>query len=292
MKYQYRKEIMNDSRSRAAFNRLAGDTFHLSFEPWYQAGWWSPRYHPYTLFDGDAAIANVSANRMVILWGGRRFQMIQLGTVMTDEAYRGQGLSRLLLEAVIEAEIGQTDAIYLFANQSVLDFYPRFGFQKLLQYQSGMKLAKAAGEAVRLDPDQAEDVAVLRRCYQKRNPFSRLQSVDYFGLLMFYCMAPMKRHIYYSAAYDAVMIAERKGEVCHCYEIYSDAGQDFMALLEAMAPEGCNTVEFHFTPSPEYEYQYTEVEPERDTLFVRNGNSDIAALLAAGKYMFPELSHA
>lgn len=291
MNYQYRKDIMNDSQSRAAFNRLAGDTFHLSFEQWYQAGWWSPRNRPYTLFDGDAAIANVSANRMVIQWEGRRFQMLQLGTVMTEEAYRCQGLSRRLLETVIEAEIGQTDAIYLFANQSVVDFYPRFGFQKLLQYRCGMKLAKAAGEMVRLDMERAEDVAVLRRCYGQNNPFSRIQSVDYFGLLMFYCMAPMKEHVYYSAACDAVMIAEQKGNVCHCYEIFCDAGQDFTTVLETMAPEGTDQVEFQFTPPPGYEYQYTEMDPKQDTLFVLNGNAEIAALFAAGRYMFPELSH-
>lgn len=49
---------------RSAFNKLVDKVFNISFEAWYQAGYWHKKYIPYTLFDGDKAVANVSVNIM------------------------------------------------------------------------------------------------------------------------------------------------------------------------------------------------------------------------------------
>ena len=54
---------------------------------------------------------------------------------MTDPKYRGKGYSRILMEAIMKEYEGKVDGIYLYANDSVLDFYPRFGFTKRDEYQ-------------------------------------------------------------------------------------------------------------------------------------------------------------
>ena len=122
------KNIRDDAALRSSFNRLAEKTFDLNFENWYQNGYWKENYIPYAAVREGQVIANVSVNPMTFSENGILHHYIQLGTVMTDSAFRGQGLCRLLMEAVEKDWADRAEAIYLFANDTVLDFYPRFGF--------------------------------------------------------------------------------------------------------------------------------------------------------------------
>lgn len=127
--YAFTKFCRDHITRRLAFDDLAQSIFGLSFEPWYQNGHWSDKYIPYTLFDGDLAVANVSVNTMTFTSANAgRLHGIQLGTVMTHPAYRGRGLSRFLMEQVLAEWKDKWDFLYLFANDTVLDFYPQFGF--------------------------------------------------------------------------------------------------------------------------------------------------------------------
>ena len=42
------KNYRNNDALRRSFNRLAGDTFGLDFEDWYQNGYWGENYNPYS----------------------------------------------------------------------------------------------------------------------------------------------------------------------------------------------------------------------------------------------------
>ena len=116
---------------------------------------------PYVLADGDRVIANVSVNRMDMLWRGQAKQYIQIGTVMTDEAYRGKGLSKFLIETVLHDWKDRCDAIYLFANRTVLDFYPKFGFVKAVEHQQSFSLAPQPGDFQKLDMQKRAPQAVV-----------------------------------------------------------------------------------------------------------------------------------
>ena len=94
----------------------------------YQEGGWGTDYIPHVLADGQTVAANVSVNKMTFLHRGKRRQWIQLGTVMTHPDYRGNGLGRFLMEKIL-SEYKNSEAVYLFANDTVLDYYPKFGFQ-------------------------------------------------------------------------------------------------------------------------------------------------------------------
>lgn len=121
--------------NRTSFDALAQRVFGLSFEQWYRDGYWTDRYKPYVLLDGGTVVASIAVNRMQTMWRGKGRSYIQLGTVMTDPQYRKQGLSRCLMEQVLRDYCRSCDAVYLFANDSALDFYPRFGFERAVEYQ-------------------------------------------------------------------------------------------------------------------------------------------------------------
>lgn len=140
MNYRLEKNVMENDALRKAYNELAEQTFGLNFESWYQSGYCGNSHIPYTLFDGTKAVSNISVNRMEIQYQGKVRNYIQLGTVMTDPAYRNQGLSRFLMGEVLKDWKENCDAVFLFADQSVLDFYPRFGFERQMQYQYETKI--------------------------------------------------------------------------------------------------------------------------------------------------------
>ena len=129
MDYTLVKQVRDNAPLRESFFALARRVFGLSFEEWHRAGWWTDRYVPYTMVyrDGSAA-ANVSVNRIDTVWRGEALRLVQLGTVMTAPEHRGKGLARSLMEAVLD-DWGRTcDGVYLYANGTVLEFYPKFGF--------------------------------------------------------------------------------------------------------------------------------------------------------------------
>lgn len=53
---------------------------------------------------------------------------------MTDANYRNKGLIREILQEIEYDYAEKFDGYFLFANASVLDFYPKFGFVKWDEY--------------------------------------------------------------------------------------------------------------------------------------------------------------
>lgn len=91
---------------------------------------------------------------------------------MTAPAYRNRGLSRRLMEAVLSDWRTQCDGIYLYANDTVLDFYPKFGFLKAEEYGFSRPIAPSPAPFVRLDMDKEESVRLLYSYYEKGNPIN------------------------------------------------------------------------------------------------------------------------
>ena len=91
-------------------------------------------YIPYTLLCKDDAVANVSVNVLDFKTLEGFKHCIQIGTVMTKKNFRELGLSRFLMEQVLQEWDSKCDLIYLYANKSVLDLYPKFGFNPVKEY--------------------------------------------------------------------------------------------------------------------------------------------------------------
>ena len=82
------KNYRNDNLLRRSFNELAKQVFGIDFEPWYQKGYWTDNYQPYSITEENRVVANVSVNRTNMLYNGKKMNLIQLGTVMTASEYR------------------------------------------------------------------------------------------------------------------------------------------------------------------------------------------------------------
>lgn len=233
MEFEIRKNVMPDPAARQSFDALARQVFGLSFEGWYQSGYWTESNLPYTLLSQETALANVSVNRLEVLLDGKRRRYIQLGTVMTRPDCRRQGLAKRLMEEVLRDWADRCDGMFLFANETVLDFYPQFGFRREIQYQYTLPVPTARGGARKLSVDSPQDLALLRACYKRGNPFSALQVVENFGLLMFYCGSFLKDCVYYIPQQNAVAVARQEGPVLQCMDIFG--GSDLEEILSQTA---------------------------------------------------------
>ena len=210
------KHYMADDGLRAALNALTRQTFGFDFEKWYAGGGWEGDYLPYSLMEGGRMLANVSANRMRFLQNGQERRYIQLGTVMTDAAYRRRGLAAQLMRAAMDDLRGECDGFYLFGDLSALGFYDRLGFSRITETRYALRgearqaaLARAAQRAVveRFLPVNREDVSVSERYRQSlvtAVPCAALEHVNRRSLHLFYTMS--MKTVRYCAELDAFCV--------------------------------------------------------------------------------------
>lgn len=287
--YGFSTDIRENEQIRKSFNLLARNTFGLDFEPWYQKGYWGSDYIPYVLMDGAMVVSNVSVNIINTRWEGQVRRYIQLGTIMTSKEYRGRGLSRWLMKKVLDDWKDKCDAVYLFANDSVLDFYPKFGFIRASEYQCHKDISKMDKKARKLDMSKAQDRQLLLSAYKLSNPFSALPMEGNEGLLMFYCSQFMKENVYYIEQYEAVVIAEYDDESLLCYDVFCQHKCTLDDILCALAEKTTRKAVLGFAPKQVDSYEITELHEEDTTLFILSGKEN---LFINNKLMFPLLSHA
>ena len=217
---EFVKHYMEDDRLRAALNALTRKTFGFDFEGWYAAGGWEGDYLPYSFMDGDRMIANVSVNRMRFLQNGQERHYVQLGTVMTDEAFRRQGLASQLMRAAMDDMRGACDGFYLFGDLSALGFYDSLGFSRITETRYALRedarqaLAGRAGqrrESALFSPVAPGDAALAARYREalcESAACSALEHVNRRSLHLFYTRS--MKTVRYCPELDAFCVLGRE----------------------------------------------------------------------------------
>lgn len=283
------KSVRDDEELRRSFNELAKKTFDLDFEDWYQNGFWGNNYIPYSVVMDGKVVANVSVNRTDMLWNGSKKHLIQLGTVMTEETCRNQGMIRRLMEETWQDFGAEADGIYLFANDSVLDFYSKFGFRKAVEYQYS-KLVSGQGEklakAVPMKEDR--DWKKLVKAIEGSVPQGRFELTGNPGLIMFYVTKFMQDCVYILPKQQAYVIAETKGDELVLYNIFAPDRVEPETVAEAFG-KGIRKLSLCFVPWEDSGYE-KEILCEEDSTFFVKGN--LFAEFEREQFRFPELAHA
>lgn len=287
--YKLVKNYRNDHNLRQRFNELAKKTFGIDFEDWYQNGYWNEKYNPYSIVEDGRVIANVSVNITQMMLDGEQKCLIQLGTVMTEDCYRNQGLIRKIMEAIDEDYEGKIDGIYLFANESVLDFYPKFNFKKALEYEYSKKVSiKKDRTMMPIVMNNKKAWSRLEQVMDKHITHSRFSAVDSNELVMFYVTKYMQENVYYDEKLDTYVIAEINGDEILIYNIFSAFEISMDTIIEAFGKE-INKVRLGFIPQNAEGYTITEVREQDTTLFLKG--IDVKTFEKA-QVMFPTLVHA
>lgn len=283
------KNYNNNDALRLSFNELARKTFGLDFEDWYQNGYWGDNYNPYSIVDDGKIVANVSVNLIDILWDGCKKHFIQLGTVMTEENYRNRGLIRQIMEEVEKDYGDSADGMYLFANDSVIDFYPKFGYRKASEYQCSKNVSFTKDRSIIQVPmNNKKEWLVLEERIRNSATFGNFDMTDNSDLIMFYVTKFMQENVYYDKQQDAYVIAEIEDGELLIHNIFSMQKVNLDKVIESFGKE-IKHVALGFTPDNKCGYTISEVREEDTTLFIKG---DGFADFESSELMFPTLSHA
>ncbi len=299
MKYAFTNTVRTNDTLRKSFNELTQKTFWFNFEDWYESGHWQEMYIPHVLLDGEKVVSNVSVNLIQFDIKGESKTYIQLGTVMTDEAYRGQGLNREIMEKIMAEYKDKVDGIYLFGNDEVLEYYPKFGFvpakeyEYYAPYENGIDASPY--EVQKVDMEDKTESAKLYEVIKKytteggkTNQNDGLYMSHNLGLYQFWFAAGFGKNIYYLPENGCYIVAEMEDEILRIHQIF---GREKVDILRFAKTFGDNVKEVVLG--------YTPVE--KSGLFVREHKEEDCTLFILGEdllrierdeMIFPVLSHA
>ena len=292
--YNYITNYKNDEKLRNDLHILTQKIWGFDFEKWYKSGYWEDNCLLYSLSDGHKIVSHITVSVIDFIILGKKKKFVQLGTVTTDEEYRKQGLNKFLLEKVLHEWKDKSDLIYLFANDSVLNYYPPFGFVRVNEYIATKKIesTKNAYNVRKLDINNQFDHELLYKKAKNAIPLFNISMVDNAGLIMFYCnyfeKFSFKEKLYYIESLDIVIVAEYTDNDCILYDILSTQEVETEVIINAMCTEQTQNVLMYFMPKDNKDYEIKLLKEDDTTLFVMG---DEQKLFKEEKLIFPILSH-
>lgn len=180
------------------------------------------------------------------------------------------------------------DGFFLFANDSVLDFYPKFGFQKAQEYRFCADISQSSDSNIELVPMKTkQDWQYFLK--EKGQRFSNgILRLNTDGLMMFYLTQFMQNNVYYIKALDAFAIAEIDDTTLILYDVFSKDPVDVLAVCNSFG-NSVNKAELAFVPKETRMLKRYEYKEADTTLFVRGDNliEDMSSLLS-----FSKIAHA
>lgn len=283
-------EIIKNYRTneilRRSFNKLAENTFGLNFESWYQNGFWNDLYIPYSIIKNDEVIANVSVNLIDISSDEQTLHLIQLGTVMTKTEYRNLGLIRKIMTEIEKDFAGRIDGMFLFANDAVLNFYPKFGFEKAKEFQYSKQVNNAQKATIKHSPMKSKNEwNVLVKAIKSNKFCGGFDMTNNSDLVMFYVSSFMQNNVYYNEELRAYVIADIDGDSLYIHNVFADSQIELDEIIASFG-DSIKKVTLGFVPKVTNGYDVKELKEDDTTLFVRGFS------LGNKKLMFPTLSHA
>lgn len=283
-------EIIKNYRTneilRHSFNKLSENTFGINFENWYQNGFWNDLYIPYSITENNEIIANVSVNLIDIRSNERTLHLIQLGTVMTKEEYRNQGLIRKIISEIEKDFSDKVDGMFLFANNEVLDFYPKFGFKKAKEFQYSKQVNNTQKTSIKHLPMKCKNEwDVLVNAINSNKFCGEFDMINNSDLVMFYVSNFMQDNIYYNDALNAYVIAEIDAENLFIHNVFADSHIELDKIIASFG-DSIKSVTLGFVPKNANGYEVKELKEDDTTLFLRGFSFENK------KLMFPTLSHA
>ncbi|WP_066287789.1 GNAT family N-acetyltransferase [Bacillus sp. FJAT-29937] len=270
------KDYQDNDQLRKSFFNLAVDVFGINFVSWHENGFWTEKYIPYSFADSDQIIANASVNRIDMIINGERKRALQIGTVMTHPDYRNRGLSANLMNRILEEFKNEYDYMYLLANHTVLNFYPKFGFRPVQEVIYSMEFTNEHFEPAKirkLDGKNPEDLQFIYHFSADSIPVSQIFGTSNTSeLLMFYCLNVFPNDIYYLENENVILIYQLEDSEIHIFDIISKKEIKIEEILSKITAKGTYKVVFHYTPDYDGIHFNREIYNGSEILFVREAS--------------------
>lgn len=248
---------------------------HYDFQKWYNKGFWTDEYIPHSLLRDDKIISNVSVSQMKVILEGKETEAIQIGTVGTLNEYRNKGLSRVLMEHVLNKYGRKAYIFFLIANESVTDFYPRFGFRQLREslFVDNSGLEGKHFSAVKLDVDSEVDFRVVKEILKKRLVLTRIfGAIDYGFITSWHLINIFAQDLFYLEDDGIIVIATEEDNQLHMWDIIFTKPFNVGKVIERVCRKGkISKIIYHFPPDI-INFKYDEIITDEESIFFVKGD--------------------
>ena len=275
MDFAFLKEYLWEPERFQAMNGLANSVFGIDFSAWVASGAPDGSYRPYSFFDGERCVSNVSSSRMVFRHHGRTLTALQLGTVMTDPEYRGRGLAGELLERAVADR--PEPFCFLFAGESRHSFYEAHGFRRadVLHAYATEELRGKTYENRRLDLSKTADLGILFKYMRAAAPQTdHMRLCSTRALSEIYLFGSYKKCAYYFPNCSAVLIIEKDGKNASVIEAFASKPHDASWFARRAWSVFPNAERILFGFLPEKGAGLLKLEQGPDELMVRGDAPD------------------
>jgi GNAT superfamily N-acetyltransferase len=249
-----------------------------TFFDWGARGGWADGYDVFAIVVDDQIVSTVGRMSMRYVINGEARNGFQLGAVATQPDHRNRGLARLLIETVFSELDTPDQPVILFANSSVLDFYPRFGFRRLAQtrFIGHVDLRPRGTPAPRLDLARPTDRAWLADHCARANAIGRgFAARDYYPPLLFH-LTRQPRMVFRLDSLGAVVIAQQDGERLLIEDLLATRPFSLSDALPHVCAQPVRTVEFRFNPEAWWPNAESRALDDRESpLFVRGAAAGV-----------------
>ena len=136
----------------------------------------------------------------------------------------------------------------LFANDKVLDFYPRFGFRREHEMVFACDHAVAPErKAAPLALEKPDDLALLKRLCRSAEPVTRRYGAQgYVSIFLWHALSFFPRDVYYLPEHDAAIVLRRRKQTLTIFDILTENPFDLAAVLPSLVDVRTERLEFEF----------------------------------------------
>jgi len=272
--YKIIENYRDQKKFRNQFLNLTKIIFpSIDFVEWYKQGYWADEYIPFSIFENEQIISNVSISKMNILVNGEIKNALQFGTVGTLPNYRKKGLSRILMEYVFDKYKDSFDLHYLFANETVTEFYPKFGFirQPEVYFQRTIQMPQANFSALKIDLNNLEHKRIVTELINKRKPLTKkFGAIDYGFVTWWYIINFHSNELYYLPDEQIIFIAGEENNDLHIFDIIFEQTFEFEDILpKIIKHNNYSSTIYYFSPDVlNFNYDAT-IQSEESPLFIK-----------------------
>ncbi len=262
------------------YNELVINTFDFSFDRWHEQNVWDRDYECYSIIENGIMIANISVFKMNLLIDGLQHDFLQIGAVATKKEYRNKGYSRQIMNHIFN--IYPDTPAFLFGSDSVLEFYPKFGFSPTIDRKPYIECTlENECEMTRLEVTNPK----VDKYLKERSQFSKVfDCTNQYSINWFHLLYGFSNNIYEIPELDVMIVAKQYDNTLEIYDVVANKPVSFSKLIPHLSFKGVNLIQFGFNPDwLNVDYCMKEYKIEDSTLFLK-GNFGVAK-----EYILPML---
>ena len=251
--YQIHENYRDDEILRNSFFDFTETVFPgIGFKHWYLKGFWYNNYISFSIVKENKIVSNVSISKMKIWLNNKLVNGIQFATVGTLQEYRKQGLSKYLMEYVLNKYKDEAEIFFLFANETVLDFYPKFGFNlyKEAVFEAKVNNYQSNFSARQLSINDEQDFAVIKKLLKERMDITKIFGASKYDFITsWHILNIFPQNLFYLEEEGIILIVTQDKDKLHLWDVICREPFDISSAILKVVPDNTiKSVLYYFSP--------------------------------------------